>query len=128
MPLMALDAIAAGGVAGAEATVDGAVESLVVHRGADGATVRAWLNICPHAGRRMDWAPGEFLLSREGLLVCAAHGAGFELAAGLCVSGPCRGQSLRAVAVVVREGQVELADPGDPLARAGPSTPTDRAD
>jgi len=105
-PLLALDAIADGGFAEAEALVDGEPESLVLHRSGD--EVRAWLNICPHAGRRLDWAPGQFLKSKEGLLVCAAHGATFETGGGECVAGPCRGEALRAVAVRVRDGQVLL--------------------
>lgn len=78
-----------------EALVDGESESIVLVR-VDGAT-RAWLNVCPHAGRRLDYAPGKFLVSREGFLVCAAHGASFDMATGVCVSGPCKGASLRAV-------------------------------
>lgn len=107
MPLIALDSIEDGGFAEVEATIDGDAESLIVHR--SGASVRAWLNVCPHAGRRLDWAPGKFLKSREGHLVCAAHGASFELERGDCVAGPCRGDSLRAVAVEVHDGQVLLA-------------------
>lgn len=107
--LIALDIIADGGFAETEATIDGDAESLILYR--QGDTVRAWLNICPHAGRRLDWAPGQFLKSREGLLVCAAHGASFELAHGECVAGPCRGEALRAVAVEVRDGEVWLAEP-----------------
>lgn len=107
-PLLPLDRIERGGLAEVEATIDGDAESLVVHRGADDG-VRAWFNVCPHAGRRLDWAPGRFLVSKDGLLVCAAHGASFELARGECVAGPCRGESLRAVAVEVRDGMVVLA-------------------
>ena len=99
--------LADGGLAEAEARVDGETESLILHR--DGDAVRAWLNVCPHAGRRLDWAPGEFLRSKEGFLVCAVHGATFELSEGLCVGGPCRGEHLRAVAVEVRDGVVRLA-------------------
>jgi len=105
-PLLALDAIADGGFAEVEAIVDGDAESLVLHRA--GTRVQAWLNICPHAGRRLDWAPGQFLKSKAGDLVCAAHGASFSLADGVCVAGPCKGESLRAVAVSVRDGQVLL--------------------
>ncbi|KQY55249.1 Rieske 2Fe-2S domain-containing protein [Lysobacter sp. Root494] len=105
--LIALDSIADGGFAETEAAIDGDAESVILYR--QGHEVRAWLNICPHAGRRLDWAPGQFLKSREGLLVCAAHGASFELAQGECVGGPCRGEALRAVAVEVRDGQVWLA-------------------
>lgn len=105
--LLPLARIADGGFAECEALIDGAEESLVLFR--EGNEVRAWLNICPHAGRRLDWAPGQFLKSKEGLLVCAAHGAGFELRGGECLSGPCRGQSLRAVPVRVHEGRVYVA-------------------
>lgn len=111
-PLIALAQIAVGGLVEVEAVVDGDAESLIVHR--DGDSVHAWINVCPHAGRRLDWAPGQFLTSKEGLLVCAAHGASFELAHGQCVAGPCRGESLRAVAVEVRDGVVVLASGNRP--------------
>jgi nitrite reductase/ring-hydroxylating ferredoxin subunit len=85
--------------------LSGGEESVILLR--KGERVKAWLNICPHAGRRLDWAPGKFLLSK-GLLVCAAHGACFDTDKGECVSGPCRGESLRAVPVRVEQGDVLL--------------------
>ena len=111
--LLRLDALAADNLHEVEAVLDGDAESLIVHRDAAGA-VRAWLNVCPHAGRRLDWAPGQFLRSREGLLVCAVHGASFELQRGECVAGPCRGEALREVAVHCVDGGLRLG--------AGPST------
>ncbi len=102
--LPTLDALPDGGLLEVEAEIDGLAESVILHRKGD--TVHAWLNICPHAGRRLDWAPGKFLMSKDGLLVCAAHGASFELHAGACLAGPCRGDALRAVAVDVVEGRV----------------------
>jgi len=104
--LIGLDRLADGAFAAVEATLDGDAESVILYR--DGDSVRAWLNICPHAGRRLDWAPGQFLKGKDGLLVCAAHGASFELKRGECLAGPCRGDALRAVAVVVRDGAVWL--------------------
>lgn len=106
MPVIKFDSMEDGGFAEVEALVDGDAESLIVHR--DGQAVRAWLNVCPHAGRRLDWAPGKFLKSKEGHLVCAAHGASFELVSGECVAGPCRGDTLRPIAVEVRDGEVIL--------------------
>jgi nitrite reductase/ring-hydroxylating ferredoxin subunit len=106
-PLARLEQIEDGGFVEAEAVLDGDPESLILHR--DGDAVRAWLNVCPHAGRRLDWAPGKFLKSKDGLLVCAVHGASFELQGGQCVAGPCRGDCLRVVAVQVRDGDVLLA-------------------
>lgn len=104
--LIALKDIPDGGCAESSGTVDGDAESLIFYR--QGEQVRAWRNICPHAGRRLDWSPGQFLRSKEGWLVCAVHGASFELPQGVCVGGPCRGESLSAVAVDVREGDVWL--------------------
>ena len=105
--LTRLDRLQEGTLLEVEAVVGGDAESVILHRRGD--AVRAWLNVCPHAGRRLDWAPGQFLTTRDGLLVCAAHGASFELEHGTCVAGPCRGDALRPVAVEVREGQVWLA-------------------
>lgn len=105
---MRLERLPDGAFAEVEAVVDGDAESLIVYR--DGDHVRAWLNICPHAGRRLDWAPGQFLKSKDGHLVCAAHGASFDLTGGECVAGPCRGESLRVVGVTVRDGAVWLGD------------------
>jgi nitrite reductase/ring-hydroxylating ferredoxin subunit len=108
-PLPALDDLPDGGLLEVEAEIDGVPESLILHRKGD--SVHAWLNICPHAGRRLDWAPGKFLMSKDGLLVCAAHGASFELSGGACIAGPCRGDSLRAVAMEVVEGRVVVRNP-----------------
>lgn len=103
-PLIALERLPDGAPAEVEAVVDGDAESVIVYR--DGDSVRAWLNICPHAGRRLDWAPGQFLRSKAGFLVCAVHGASFELQQGQCMAGPCLGESLRALPVEVRDGAV----------------------
>ena len=86
------------GLSEIELDVEGERQSIVLRRSGD--RVQAWLNICPHAGRRLDYAPGQFLLD-QGRLVCAAHGASFELEQGVCVAGPCRGASLVPLAVAV---------------------------
>lgn len=120
MTLIAFSALEDGGFAEVDAVLDGDAESLILYR--DGDNVRAWLNVCPHAGRRLDWAPGKFLKSREGLLVCAAHGASFELLHGECVAGPCRGSSLRAVPVDVRDGQVSVRQFPEEQGESGPAS------
>lgn len=71
-----------------------------------GELLQVWDNACPHAGRRLDYAPGRFLLS-EGRLVCAAHGAQFSLDDGRCVDGPGRGGALTTLAATrVPEGWI----------------------
>lgn len=105
-PLATLDRLPEGEVCEVGAFIEGDDASVLLFR--EGDSVRAWFNTCPHEGRRLDWSPGKFLRTKQGLLVCAAHGATFQLAAGECVAGPCRGDSLRAIPVVVRDGAVWL--------------------
>lgn len=106
-PLIRLDEWPAGDFAEAEGLVEGIHSSILLYR--QGDTVRGYLNTCPHAGRRLDWSPGQFLATKDGLLVCAAHGASFRMDDGECVAGPCRGEALLSVAVEVRDGGVYLA-------------------
>ena len=68
--------------------------------------VRGYLNRCPHMGNRLDWAPHRFLNRARDLILCASHGAVFELQSGLCVAGPCLGRTLTALRVEVVSGQV----------------------
>lgn len=69
-----------------------------------GGKVIAYANRCPHAGRRLDFAPGRFLV-RAGILVCPAHGASFRMADGACLGGPCRGEGLRTRPLEPDEGE-----------------------
>ncbi len=111
--LAVLDEMPRDGLLAVETMLEGEVAALILHRASDGS-VRAWLNVCPHAGRRLDYAPGQFLRGKAGELVCAVHGASFALADGCCVAGPCRGESLRAVPVHCADGRVWLgAAPAD---------------
>ncbi len=54
----------------------------------------AFINECPHQGRRMDYAENAFLETPDQQLVCPAHGATFDANTGFSTSGPCAGQSL----------------------------------
>ena len=111
MSSMRFEQIEDGGFAEIEMSVDGIAESVILHR--DGDAVRGWLNICPHAGRRLEVSPGQFIKTGDGLLMCAVHGATFELIDGLCVGGPCRGQTLAKVELRVRDGMVMQAGDTD---------------
>lgn len=73
-------------------------EPLAVMALRQGERLQVWHNACPHAGRRLDYAPGKFLM-HGGRLVCAAHGAQFSMDDGTCVDGPGRGGRLAALEV-----------------------------
>jgi nitrite reductase/ring-hydroxylating ferredoxin subunit len=105
-PLCGLEDIPDGGATAVDAILADGGENLILLR--RGAEVRSYLNICPHTGRQLDYAPGKFLLKND-TLICAVHGATFNRDDGLCVAGPCRGEHLRKVEVVVRDGAVHLA-------------------
>ena len=97
------------GVVAIEVEIAGEPASILVD--CDRSPLQAWRNCCPHQGRRLDYAPGRFLIDKE-LLVCAAHGASFRLADGLCVNGPCRGEHLARVEVKQGEdGSLRFALP-----------------
>jgi len=87
-----------------------------------GATVRGYLNRCPHAGHPLDLLPQRFLTADGTLILCSSHGALFEKATGLCVAGPCAGRALTPIALQVSCGFVLLDDSVDveALGRAVP--------
>lgn len=99
--LISMNDLSNQGLTAIDQMIDGQLLGFLVHR--EGDKLRVWLNVCPHAGRRLDWAPGKFLLD-HGRLVCAAHGAVIDLQDGRCIDGPGRGGSLTACAATV-EGE-----------------------
>jgi nitrite reductase/ring-hydroxylating ferredoxin subunit len=71
-----------------------------------GERVFAYHNECPHAGRNLDYAPGQFLV-RDARIICAVHGATFAVESGACVGGPCR-SGLVVMPIDVVDGEVRL--------------------
>lgn len=65
-------------------------------------------NICPHVGTALNWQEDQFLDNENRFIQCGSHGALFEIETGLCVAGPCSGQSLQVVAHEVRDGVVYI--------------------
>lgn len=74
-----------------------------------GGSVVAYLNVCAHQGRPLNWAENEFLFDEQGHLVCAHHGACFDLRSGVCTQGPCRGASLNRMPVEIVGDEVIIA-------------------
>lgn len=118
-------------ICGSEALVDGGAGVRVAARHGDGdavvffvryeGRVYGYLNRCAHVPMELDWAEGQFFESSGLYLMCATHGAVYEPDTGRCVGGPCRGASLRAVAVEERdtpEGRAVFWLPDDQLVPA----------
>lgn len=83
-------------------------KGFVVRRGEE---VFAYQNYCMHVGHPLNWRPNEFLNQDGSLIVCASHGALYEIDSGVCVSGPCPGKILRAIEVEVRDGNIVVRGP-----------------
>ena len=80
--------------------------------------VAAYLNTCPHAGHPLNFRPDKFLTPDRNLILCASHGALFTRDEGLCIAGPCPGESLKRVPIEVVGNYVMLADGVDPVVLA----------
>ncbi|MCB1838128.1 MAG: Rieske (2Fe-2S) protein [Alcanivoracaceae bacterium] len=72
--------------------------------------VHAYLNWCPHLGIELNFMPDQFLDSDNAFLMCANHGALFEIDSGHCLSGPCSGDALMKIDVKIEGDQILLGD------------------
>lgn len=63
-------------------------------------------NVCRHVALPLDYGDGEFFSPDGQFLLCRNHGALYDPATGLCVSGPCQGAGLRRIPVLVEGGEV----------------------
>jgi len=88
---------------------------LVNHQG----NFHAYVNRCRHMPTPLDFVRDEFISDDGRFLRCYTHGALYEFATGLCIDGPCKGESLYRLPVEVDGGEVLVGCPqGDlrPLA------------
>ncbi len=100
-----LEQIAEPGSRGFEVTGIHGVALFVVRK--DGG-VYAYRNKCPHTGAPLEWQPDQFLDLDRSFIECAMHGALFRADNGLCLRGPCAGQSLTPLAVRLEGGRVSV--------------------
>ena len=87
---------------------DGADGRLLYMAIRQGTEVFVYENRCPHTGLPLDFQPGRFLTADGALIQCSNHGARFRIKDGLCVSGPCEGNRLKAVKTENRDGHLYL--------------------
>ena len=71
-----------------------------------GETVHGYVDRCPHAGVPMARQLDDYLTPAGELIACSWHGALFRIEDGVCVGGPCVGQSLTPWPVGVRDGRI----------------------
>ncbi len=74
-----------------------------------GDHIAAFRNKCPHAGYPLQRADGRIVVQEGRYMMCSGHGASFTLEEGACAGGPCNGEPLERIAIVVRGGAVAVA-------------------
>jgi nitrite reductase/ring-hydroxylating ferredoxin subunit len=89
------------------------LRGFIVRRGNE---AQAFVNHCPHQGHPLNLRPEAFLTPDRALILCSSHGAVFEISTGLCVAGPCAGQSLKRVPILIEAGFVILGEGAEELA------------
>jgi nitrite reductase/ring-hydroxylating ferredoxin subunit len=77
----------------------------------DRGSFHAYVNRCRHMPTPLDFVRDEFLSDDGRFLRCYTHGALYEFATGLCVEGPCKGESLYRLPVRVDRGEVLVGCP-----------------
>ena len=105
--LCALTQIPDGDSTGFQVAEGGSRHDLIAVR--HDRAVFIYRNSCPHIGAPLDFAPGRFLSLDKTHILCSTHGALFRIEDGVCVSGPCLGDSLEPVAASV-EGEAVFVD------------------
>src|SRR5262249_25294076 len=102
----------------ADEIAEGQARSIIVGAGSErrdiivvrrGGRVFAYENSCPHQAMPLETFPDKFLNEDGSLFVCSTHGARFRVEDGFCISGPCEGKALRALAVAIQNGAISLA-------------------
>ncbi len=76
-----------------------------------GEAVYAYQNVCVHVGHPLNWTPDRFLTKDGTALICASHGATYEIETGYCYAGPGNGRSLRQVDAWISGGVVYVRGP-----------------
>ena len=69
------------------------------------------LNDNGHMTTPLDFIRDQFLSEDRRHLMCYTHGALYEFATGLCIAGPCKGESLYRLPVRIDHGEVLVGCP-----------------
>jgi nitrite reductase/ring-hydroxylating ferredoxin subunit len=82
----------------------------------------AYLNVCRHQARELDFGDAHFFDESADALVCCHHGARYQPETGHCLAGPCEGAGLTALRLEQRGHELWC------LGRADASADRERCD
>jgi nitrite reductase/ring-hydroxylating ferredoxin subunit len=70
----------------------------------------AYENVCRHIPISLDYGDDRFFNRAKSHFICQSHGAIYDPLSGVCVGGPCTGETLKRLKIEVRGGAVWLVD------------------
>ncbi|MFV2005171.1 MAG: Rieske (2Fe-2S) protein [Gammaproteobacteria bacterium] len=68
----------------------------------------AYYNQCPHTGANLEWQEDQFLDLDQELIQCATHDALFKIDSGECIAGPCTGELLKSIPIIITGTDIHL--------------------
>lgn len=68
--------------------------------------VFGYVNSCPHAQWPLEFIEDQFMTLDKRHIQCVNHGAWFEIETGICLGGPCKGETLRPFPIQLNNGWV----------------------
>jgi nitrite reductase/ring-hydroxylating ferredoxin subunit len=71
----------------------------------------AYVNRCRHMATPLDFVRDQFLSEDGQYLMCYTHGALYERGSGVCIAGPCKGESLYRLPVCIDQDEVLVSCP-----------------
>ena len=104
--IAAVDEIVDPGSKGLCISIEGEMLELFIVKKA--SKIFVYKNSCPHTHGPLDWTPDQFLDMDNDYIMCANHGALFEINNGLCVYGPCKSQRLKTLPFIVKKNKIFL--------------------
>jgi nitrite reductase/ring-hydroxylating ferredoxin subunit len=74
-----------------------------------GEAYYGYVNRCPHQKNPLNFEREQYFDSTRKFLMCGKHGALFDITTGKCVEGPCEGEGLEPIKLVLLDGDVCVA-------------------
>ena len=81
----------------------------------DAGNFYAYVNRCRHMTTPLDFVRDQFFSEDRCYLMCYTHGALYQPSTGLCIAGPCKGESLYRLPVQIEQGEILVGCPDGDL-------------
>jgi nitrite reductase/ring-hydroxylating ferredoxin subunit len=82
----------------------------------DNGSFHAYVNRCRHMPTPLDFIRDQFVSEDGRYLMCYTHGALYERSTGLCIAGPCKGETLYRLPVSVDQEDILVSCPEGDIA------------